>query len=88
MDKFEFLETDFPELAKQVRLVSNNPKLGFDILSFETDGKQKQIEVKAISENKSRKSFIISRNEFSKSKIYSNYYVYCVYEIYSEKPKR
>ena len=85
--EIEFLETDFPELAKQVRLVSNNPKLGFDILSFETDGKQKQIEVKAISENKSRKSFIISRNEFSKSKIYSNYYVYCVYEIYSEKPK-
>lgn len=85
--EIEFLETDFPELAKQVRLVSNNPKLGFDILSFETDGKQKQIEVKAISENKSRKSFIISRNEFSKSKIYSNYYVYCVSEIYSEKPK-
>lgn len=85
--EIEFLETDFPELAKQVRLVSNNPKLGFDILSFETDGKQKQIEVKAISENKSRKSFIISRNEFSKSKIYSNYYVYCVSDIYSEKPK-
>ena len=85
--EIEFLETDFPELAKQVRLVSNNPKLGFDILSFETDGKQKQIEVKAISENKSRESFIISRNEFSKSKIYSNYYVYCVSEIYSEKPK-
>lgn len=86
-DEIEFLKNDFPDLAKNVRLVSNNPKLGFDILSFETDGSQKQIEVKAISENKNSKSFIISRNEFSKSKIYSNYYVYCVSGINSEKPE-
>ncbi len=86
-NEIEFLKTDFPELAKKVRMVSNNPKLGFDILSFETDGNQKQIEVKAISVNKNIKSFIISRNEFSKSKIYSNYYVYCVTEINSENPK-
>lgn len=85
--EIEFLKSDFPELAEKVRIVSNNPKLGFDILSFETDGNQKQIEVKAISVNRNNKSFIISRNEFSKSKIYSNYYVYCVTEINSENPK-
>ena len=86
-NEIEFLKVDFPVLAKKVRLVSNNPNLGFDILSFETDEKQKQIEVKAISENKNCKSFIISRNEVSKSKTYSNYYVYCVSEINSGKPK-
>jgi hypothetical protein len=86
-NEIDFLSPDFPELAEKVRLVSNNPKLGFDVLSFETDGKQKQIEVKAISVNKNTKSFIITRNEFLKSKIYSNYYVYCVTEINSEKPK-
>jgi len=85
--EIEFLKFDYPELAEQVRIVSNNPKLGFDILSFETDGKQKQIEVKAISVNRNTKSFIITQNEFSKSKIYSNYYVYCVTEINSNKPK-
>jgi hypothetical protein len=85
--EIEFLKTDFPELANNVRLVSNNPKLGFDVLSFETDGKQKQIEVKAISVNKNTKSFIITRNEFLKSKDYSNYYVYCVTEINADKPK-
>jgi hypothetical protein len=85
--EIEFLKTDFPDLADKVRLVSNNPKLGFDILSFEPDGKQKQIEVKAISVNRNAKSFIITRNEFSKSKTYSNYYVYCVTEINSDKPK-
>ncbi|HDP55100.1 MAG TPA: DUF3883 domain-containing protein, partial [Bacteroidetes bacterium] len=50
-------------------------------------GQQKQIEVKAISENRNAKSFIITRNEISKSKTYSNYYVYCVTEINSDKPK-
>ncbi len=84
--EIEFLKTDYPELAEKVRLVSNNPRLGFDVLSFETNGQQKQIEVKAISENRNAKSFIITRNEFLKSKTYSNYYVYCVTEINSDKP--
>lgn len=86
-NEIEFLKSDYPKLAEQVRIVSNNPKLGFDILSFETDGKQKQIEVKAILVNRNTKSFIITRNEFSKSKTYSNYYIYCVAEINSDKPK-
>jgi len=85
-NEIDFLSPDFPELAAKVRLVSNNPKLGFDVLSFETDGKQKQIEVKAISVNKNTKNFIITRNEFSKSKTYSNYYIYCVTELNSDKP--
>jgi hypothetical protein len=85
--EIEFLQAEYPELAEKVRLVSNNPKLGFDILSFEPDGKQKQIEVKAISVNRNAKSFIITRNEFLKSKTYSNYYVYCVTELNSENPK-
>ena len=85
--EIEFLKADYPELAEKVRLVSKNPKLGFDVLSFEPDGKQKQIEVKAISVNRNAKSFIITRNEFSKSKTYSNYYVYCVTELNSENPK-
>lgn len=85
--EIEFLKAEYPELAEKVRLVSNNPKLGFDVLSFEPDGKQKQIEVKAISVNRNAKSFIITRNEFSKSKTYSNYYVYCVTELNTETPK-
>lgn len=83
----EFLSADFPELSNNVRSVANNPKLGFDIISFETDGTQKQIEVKAISVNKSNKSFILTRNELNKSKTYPNYYIYCVTELNSDKPK-
>ena len=56
--EIEFLRTDYPDLAEKVRSVANNPKLGFDIISFEIDGTQKQIEVKAISTNKSNKSVL------------------------------
>jgi len=81
------LGNGFPSLAEKVRIVSSNPSLGFDILSFETTHEQKQIEVKAISTNKHHKSFILTRNELAKSKVYKNYYVYCVADIDSDKPK-
>lgn len=85
--EIDFLNIDYPELAKKVRSVANNPKLGFDILSFETDGTQKQIEVKAIAISTSKKRFFISQNEFQKSKKYANYYIYCVTELDSDAPK-
>lgn len=85
-NEIDFLK-EFPELATKVRSVANNPKLGFDILSFETDGTQKQIEVKAITNAKSKKRFFISQNELQKSKVYANYYIYCVTELDSENPK-
>lgn len=85
--EINFLKPNFPHLAKEVRIVSGNPAIGCDIVSFELDGTQKQIEVKAISENKNKKSFIITRNELLKSKTFKNYYVYCVSDLYSDNPK-
>lgn len=86
-NEFQFLENDYPNLANQICSVANNPKLGFDIISFEIDGKQKQIEVKAISKKKNKYSFIITENELIKSAKYSNYYIYCVTNVYSKNPK-
>lgn len=85
--EINFLKQDFPHLAKEVRIVSSNPAIGCDIVSFEIDGTQKQIEVKAISLDKNKKSFIITRNELLKSKTFKNYYVYCVSDLYSENPE-
>lgn len=85
--EINFLKTNFPHLAKEVRIVSNNPTIGCDIVSFEPDGTQKQIEVKAISVDKNKKSFFITRNELLKSKTFKNYYVYCVSDLYSENPE-
>ena len=75
------------ELARKVKIVSMNLSLGFDILSYETSGEEKQIEVKAISIFNKTKSFIITKNEIMKSREYSNYYVYCVAGIESEEPE-
>ncbi|MBE0673815.1 MAG: DUF3883 domain-containing protein [Bacteroidales bacterium] len=84
----EFLNSQgLNDLADKVRKVSNNPNLGCDIISFEISGKQKQIEVKAISIYNQNKSFIITRNELTKSNMYDNYYVYCVCDVESDEPK-
>ena len=86
-NEFEFLNQEFPDLASKVRSVANNPTLGFDIISYETDGTPKQIEVKAISINKSNNSFFLTRNELKKSKVNPNYYLYCVSKLNSNEPK-
>lgn len=85
--EFNFLEKSNPELAEKVCSVANNTKLGFDILSFERHGEQKQIEVKAISKKNDKHSFIITENELLKSEMYSNYYIYCVINVFSNKPE-
>lgn len=86
--EIEFLKSQgLHSLADKVKKVSNNPSLGCDIISYEISGDQKQIEVKAISTNNHSKSFIITRNELTKSKLYSNYYVYCVYNVETDDPK-
>ncbi len=86
-NEIEFLKSNNSNLYKKVRLVSYNLELGVDVLSFELDGTQKQIEVKAISNNGNKKSFIITENELSKSKLFPNYYIYCVTDLNSENPK-
>ena len=74
------------DLSKRVKKVSGDPTLGFDILSFELDGSEKQIEVKAIKSG-STKSFIISAHEFRKSKLLPNYYIYCIQFDNASAPK-
>lgn len=77
----------FPNLSKKVRSVSNNPKLGVDIISFETNSKQKQIEVKVVTCRNGVVEFFLTENELLKSKSYPNYYLYCVLDINSDNPQ-
>lgn len=62
---------------------SKNPMMGYDIDSFEINGRPMQIEVKSIS----NKSFYITRNELEKSKNLENYYLYLVSDIHTNSPK-
>lgn len=75
------------DLAQKVKHVSqeNGDGAGYDILSYELDGKEKHIEVKTTSGGCDT-SFIISDTELEFSgKKESNYYLYRVYEFSKEK---
>ncbi len=73
------------DLALKVKRVGQDMSLGFDILSFEIDGTERQIEVKgSISDNIN--AFFLSPHELEKSKILPNYYLYIVHGVGSDKP--
>lgn len=74
------------ELANSVKIVSENPDHGFDILSYELDETEKQIEVKSINSD-TLKSFFISQHEVKKSEELSNYYIYCVLATEDGEPE-
>jgi hypothetical protein len=74
------------DLAKRVRDVSNKPALGYDLLSFETNGKPRHIEVKAARKSGRHVSFYLSANERRKSKTLKNYYFYLVFDPRKKTP--
>lgn len=74
------------DLVECVQIVSENPDLGYDIVSCELDGTPKQIEVKSISAGDPKK-FFMSASELRKSIELSNYYLYCVSSINNQVQK-
>lgn len=80
------------EYADKIVWVSDSDdSAGFDIKSYDLDSKGKvkeiKIEVKT-SREKVDVDFFVSKNEVEKSKLYADhYYVYRIYDVYSEHPK-
>jgi len=75
------------KLAKQVKDVSENEKLGYDISSFNEDGTPRYIEVKAIRNWRNLISFILTDNELQVSRSKNSYYFYLVSDVNSKKPR-
>lgn len=75
---------DRPEDAK---LVSDNPRLGYDIRSTEEDGTPRYIEVKAARRSAGRISFLLSDHEWRRSRSLPNYYFYLVFDAESTRPE-
>lgn len=76
------------DLAKRVNRVSlKSDSYGYDILSFETDGTPRHIEVKATSSKVGNTNFFISANEMETASTDENYRIYMVYDILSSSPK-
>lgn len=73
----------FPELADQVEWVAKTrgDGLGYDVLSFDTDGTERYIEVKTTKQGKSL-PFYLSASELEFSKEAGNqFYIYRVYRF-------
>lgn len=77
------------DLANRIRQISkDNTSAGYDILSFEEDGRKKYIEVKSTNNSPSSTlNFLITSNEWEKAEELKNYYIYIVFNVKSEKPK-
>ena len=75
------------DLAKKVlHIADTDDSKGFDILSFDDDGTERQIEVKSTSMDSFYKGFFLSVNELEESKILDNYYLYLVSSAMTDKP--
>lgn len=76
------------DLAKKVERVSlTSDSYGYDILSFEADGTEKYIEVKATRAKVGSAIFFLTANELRKAKQSKNYFIHMVYDVVSVSPK-
>lgn len=74
------------ELSKNVRIVSQDMSLGYDISSYTVDGKEKHIEVKG-TKLQNGGVFFLTANELLRSKEVEDYFLFVVTGIGSEHPK-
>jgi hypothetical protein len=80
------------DLAKDVDLICRkDPGAGYDVTSFELDGRPKYIEVKATTckppAQEGGVRFHISAREFEQAKELPNYYLFIVFDVKSKNPK-
>lgn len=76
------------DLSNKIDRVSlKSDALGYDILSFETDGMKRFIEVKATRSKVGSTSFFFTANELRTAMENDNYFIYLVYDVVSESPK-
>lgn len=75
------------KLIDKVQIVSDNHSLGYDILSYDKNGNEKQIEVKALKDDDGVYAFYLTENEVNASIILNNYFIYLVKGIQSPNPE-
>lgn len=76
------------DLAKKIKRVSlESDSYGYDILSFEENGEERYIEVKATTAKTGHADFFYTANEFTTAQKLDNYFIYMVYDVTSSNPK-
>jgi hypothetical protein len=88
MEKQRLIKARRADLVKKINHVAeHDDSAGFDILSFENDGSDRPIEVKATSGKSLERGFFISANEVTKASTMSNYHIYFVFSALSSSPR-
>lgn len=81
-ERSKLKETGRQDLSDQVRLVSHDPSLGYDVLSFADDGSPIHIEVKAtVRSRHSENGFWLSQNERKIGFKDENWTLYRVWDV-------
>lgn len=76
------------DLANKIERVSlTSDSYGYDIVSFDEDGTERYIEVKATRSNVGVANFFFTANELRTAQGTKNYYIYMVYEVTTDEPK-
>lgn len=76
------------DLIKRLDRVSlKSDSYGYDILSFELDGSERYIEVKATTSMVGNANFFLSANELRQAEESENYFIYMVYDVTSTSPQ-
>lgn len=88
LEKQWLISSGKTKLARYIDHVAQREDgLGYDILSFETDGRKRPIEVKATNAPNLQNGFYITANELEKSRQLPNYYLYLVFSATSKSPR-
>ena len=88
LEKQRLIAAGKAELAAHIdHLADREDGLGYDILSFDDDGTERPIEVKATTAPNLQTGFFISANELEKSAELPNYHLYIVFSALSKAPR-
>ena len=88
LEQQRLVKAGFPKLAAKITHVSqDNDNAGYDILSFDADGTERPIEVKATTSSSLERGFYISSNEVEHAAALPNYHIYFVFSAMSKKPR-
>jgi hypothetical protein len=88
LEKQRLIQASKPELAARIKHVSEkNDSEGFDILSFDENGADRPIEVKATTGKNLDRGFYLTHNELEKAGALPNYHLYIVFSAMSKHPQ-
>lgn len=86
-EKERLVRAGLADLASRVERVADDHTKGYDIKSFNDDGTDRFVEVKAVRQEDGAVSFFLTENERQQSNVLPGYFIYLVFGVRTEQPK-